>query len=257
MGSNRLFVESVGSGPAVLFIHSGVTDSRMWNQQFEAPGDHQLIRFDMRGYGQSALGSEKFSNPVDAMTVLDDLEIDTAVVVGCSVGGNVALQIVSLTPERVDGLVLVGTDAPGFDPGIDYQSPEWPDVVAAFQADDLVRAAELEAEIWLAGIGRSIADMDSELVELFIEMDLNALRNEDERDELETSTPLHSLPKVEVPVRVIVGELDIPQMHAAGSHLAEELSDQPAVVIAESAHLPSMDQPGTFNRALEAFLTAL
>ena len=249
--------ESLGSGPAVLFIHSGVTDSRMWNHQFEAPRDQQLIRFDMRGYGRSDLGSETFSNSVDAINVLDDLGIDTAVVVGCSVGGRVALEIAAQVPERVDGLLLIGTDAPGFDPGIDYQSPEWPDVVAAFQADDMVAVAELEAEIWLAGIGRSTADMDPKLVELFIEMDLIALRSESARDELERSTPLESLPKVDIPVLVIVGELDIPQMHAAGSHLAEKLSDQPAVVIAQSAHLPSMDQPEAFNRALEAFLTTL
>jgi pimeloyl-ACP methyl ester carboxylesterase len=46
-------------------------------------------------------------------------------------------------------------------------------------------------------------------------------------------------------------------MHAASNHLAEKLSDQPALVIAESAHLPSMDQPEAFNKALNAFLTTL
>jgi pimeloyl-ACP methyl ester carboxylesterase len=88
-------------------------------------------------------------------------------------------------------------------------------------------------------------------------MDLTALRNEKARDELERSTPLDSVPGVDVPVRVIVGKLDIPQMHAAANHLAEKLSDQPALVIAESAHLPSMDQPEAFNTALNAFLTTL
>jgi pimeloyl-ACP methyl ester carboxylesterase len=247
----------VGSGPAVLFVHSGVTDSRMWDQQFGAFGDHQLIRFDMRGYGRSDLGSERFSNADDAIGILDDLGVETAVVVGCSVGGNVALQIASQAPDRLHGLVLVGTDSPGFDPGIDYQSPEWPDVVAEFQAGDMVRAAELEAEIWLAGIGRSTADMDTKLVDLFVEMDLIALRNESDRDELEASNALEGLPNVDVPVLVVVGELDIPQMHAAANHLSEKLSAQPAVVIAESAHLPSMDQPEAFNRALGAFLTTL
>ena len=229
----------------------------MWNGQFAEKSGFELIRFDMRGYGRSKLGSQPFMNHIDALAVLDQLGVQRAILVGCSIGANTALQLAAATPERVEGLFLVGADAPGFDPGIEYESPEWPDAMAAFRAGDLKRVAELEAEMWLAGIDRSVAELDTEVVELFLEMDLIALQNETARDELDTAEPLEHLPRIDRPVRVVVGDRDIPQLRAAADHLALELSDSPAVVLDDAAHLPSMDRPAPFNDVLDSFLTGI
>ena len=256
-GDSALYHEVAGSGRPVLFIHAGVTDSRMWDGQFRAIEGWQLIRFDMRGYGKSRLGSERFINRDDALDLLDYLGIDSAVIVGCSIGGNTALQIAATAPERIDGLVLVATDAPGFDPEIEYESPEWPDAVAAFTAGDLQRAAELEAEIWLAGIGRTCSELPRETVDLFVEMDLIALNNETARNDLDIEEPLTELPELDAPVEVIIGARDIPQMAASAVHLATELGNGDPVVIEDTAHLPPMDQPLVFNTVLERFLSGL
>ena len=253
-GDTALHSNSLGTGRSVLFLHAGVADSRMWNGQFAEKPGFQLIRFDMRGYGRSKLGSHPFTNHDDALFVLDHLGVERAIMVGCSIGANTALQLAAAAPERVEGLVLVGADAPGFDPGVEYQSPEWPEAIAAFGAGDLKRVAELDAEMWLAGVDRSVAELDPDAVELFVEMDLIALESESARDELDTTEPLEHLPQVDLPVRVIVGDRDIPQLRAAADHLARELSDSPAVVLADTAHLPSMDRPAAFNAVLDSFL---
>ncbi len=255
---STLWLDSKGDDrQVVLFIHAGVADSRMWNSQFEAIDGQRLIRFDMRGYGRSRLGSQRFTNRDDATAVLDHLGIDRAVVVGCSIGGYTALQLAEAAPERLDGVVLVAADAPGFDPGIDYESPEWPQAVEAFQAGDLRLAADLEAEMWLAGIDRTCSELDGETVDLFVAMDLIALENEAARDELENGIPLEELPRIDVPVEVMVGSRDIPQVLAAAEHLASHLSDERPRVIDNAAHLPSMDQPGAFNDALTGFLASI
>lgn len=144
-----------GSGRPVLLIHASVADSRMWDAQFEDIEGYRLVRFDMRGYRRSQVGSQRFTNRDDAFAVLDHLGIERAVLVGCSIGGNTALPMAETSPERVDGLVLVPADAPGFDPAIDYESPEWPEAVEAFGAGDLARVAELEPRCgWPGSSGR-------------------------------------------------------------------------------------------------------
>lgn len=253
----HVYFEVVGDGPTLLFIHAGVADSRMWDGQFETISGYQLVRFDMRGFGRSDLGSEPFKDHEDAMAVLDHLGVGNAVVVGCSIGGNAALQIADAAPERVDGLVLIGADAPGFDPQIDFQSPEWPEALSAFRAGDLERVAQLEAEMWLAGVGRSTFEMDKELVDLFVEMDLIALRNEEKRDKLDAATPLVRLPDIDSPVLAIAGERDIPQLKAAADRIAQVMSDRPSMVIRDSAHLPSMDRPEALNAGLTGFLASI
>jgi pimeloyl-ACP methyl ester carboxylesterase len=256
-GDATLHYESAGSGHPVLFIHAGVTDSRMWNDQFEEIEGFRLIRFDMRGFGRSKLGSQPFSHRDDALALLDHLDVEKACLVGCSIGANTALQIAAAAPDRVAGMVLVGADAPGFDPGIDYESPEWPEALRAFESGDLSRVAELEAEMWLAGRGRSASQLDPDVVELFVEMDLVALENESTREALDTTQPLEDLPDLAVPVLVLVGEHDIPQLHASAAHLAERLSDHEPVVMLGTAHLPPMDRPDVFNQALLSFLGTL
>lgn len=251
-----LFYDEVGTGPAVLFIHAGVADSRMWNQQWSMDGLH-LIRFDMRGFGESALGKTRFSDHEDALSLLDHLDVEKAVVVGCSIGSAVTLQMADSAPERIAGMVLVGADAPGFDPGIDYESPEWPDVLEAFERGDLHRVAELDAEIWLAGRDRSTKDIAASLVDLFIDMDLGALASESDREKLEESQPLQDIPEIDAPVRVVVGDRDLPQVVAAAQHLAERMSDRRADVIPDAAHLPSMDRPDVFNAIIGDFLTSI
>ena len=251
-----IHIEDRGAGPPLLFIHAGVADSRMWTAQLGLPG-HRTIAFDMRGYGQTPLGTETFSNTEDALWVLDAAGVDTAIVVGCSIGGGVALQVVEIAPERVAGLVLIGADAPGFDPDVEYEPPEWPEAVAAFGAGDLQRVAALEAEIWLAGIGRSVMEVEPAIVDLFIDMDLIALRNESERDELENASPLETIPDVDAPSLVIVGERDIPQFRMAAAHLARTLGTGPEITIRDSAHLPSLDRPAEVNRLLLEFTGSL
>lgn len=116
MGDSTLHYESIGEGRPVLFLHAGVADSRMWDSQFDAIDGFQLIRFDMRGFGRSSLGSQRFTNRDDALTMLDRLGIESAVLVGCSIGGNTALAVAEAAPGRLDGLVLVAADVQGSTP---------------------------------------------------------------------------------------------------------------------------------------------
>ncbi len=258
-GQDRLFYREAGEGKAVMFIHAGVADSRMWQPQFEAvPDGYRYVAQDERGFGRTEVGDTQFSSYEDVLTVMDSLDIDKAVLVGCSMGGGVALDVAIATPQRVSGLVLVGASSPGLevDP---YEPPEWPEAVEAFKARNMERVAQLDAAMWLAGYNRELEAVDPRLVEKFVEMDSIALANETKRDELRTPGPdrVAGIEKIEPPTLVVVGEYDLPDIREAADHLASRLSDRPAVVIPDAAHLAGFEQPDAFDAALVGFLKTI
>ena len=254
-----LHIDSAGEGPAVLFLHAGVADSRMWRGQMELPGYRSVV-FDQRGFGKTPWVPGPYIDWRDSVAVLDSLGIEDVTVVGCSIGGAIALHLALAVPERVHGLVLVGAAASGWDPvgGWLEDSLEL-EAMAAGKAGDLDRVVELEAAIWLAGVGRTLEDIDPELVELFIDMDRVPAATETERHSMVEAFGLTNdrLDEIASPTLVIVGEHDQPDLIESAHYLSSRLSDQPALVIREAAHLPSLEQPETFNAALVAFLDSL
>ena len=76
---------------AVLLLHAGIADSRMWQPQIEAleAAGYRVIAPDLRGFGERRLEPAPFSNVRDAEAALDG----PAAVVGASLGGRVALEL--------------------------------------------------------------------------------------------------------------------------------------------------------------------
>lgn len=249
--------KAAGEGPALLFIHAGVADSRMWSEQMDLPG-HRSIVFDQRGYGETKWVPGPYANRTDALAVLDHLDVGEAVVVGCSNGAEAAMQLAIVAPNRVSGLVLVGAAPNGWEPDGGWgDEPFWEEIVAAYKAGDFESVVDYEARLWLAGPSRSLEDVDPAAVALFKEMDLVPQSTESERSEhvqsLEPATN-ERLDEIEAPTLVIVGEHDLPQLIEAASYLAGRLSDRDPVVLADTAHLPSWERPEAFNAALSGFL---
>src|SRR5260370_19142732 len=59
----RIYFESAGAGPAVVFIHAGVSDRRMWDPQFDYFADRfHVVRYDLRGFGKSEMPDLSYSN---------------------------------------------------------------------------------------------------------------------------------------------------------------------------------------------------
>jgi pimeloyl-ACP methyl ester carboxylesterase len=244
-------------GRAVVFVHAGIADRRMWRHQLDAVPDHyRFVSLDLRGHGDTRLTGERFSNHDDVLAVMDHLDIFLAVLVGCSMGGGTAIDVALIAPHRVEGLVLVGTSSPGFEPD-EYESPQWPDILKAYEAGDMERVAELDAEVWVVGYGRDRAEVDEGVIAEMIEMDLIILPDEERRDEL--LVPIDPpragrMDEIEEPILVVVGEHDLPDVHQAARHLAETRSHHEVVVIPDAAHLPSLERPEDFNHALFGFL---
>jgi pimeloyl-ACP methyl ester carboxylesterase len=119
-GGVTLAGEEAGEGIPVVLLH-GLTATRryvvMGSRALER-GGHRVIAYDARGHGQSTPAPDPDAYDYDDLVedlraVMDDREIDRAVLVGASMGAHTAVRMALDHPERVSGLVIA---TPAFDP---------------------------------------------------------------------------------------------------------------------------------------------
>ena len=106
--------EVQGSGePTLVFIHGWSGDGRYWRGQVPYfSQQHRVVTLDLAGHGHSGLEREDFTMPAfgeDVKAVLEDLNVEQALLIGHSMGGPVAVEAARLMPERVIGIVGVDT----------------------------------------------------------------------------------------------------------------------------------------------------
>src|SRR5437763_35214 len=104
----KLPYDEAGSGPAVVLLHAGVLDRRMWAAHLEplAAAGYRAIAPDLPGFGDAPVPAA-YTEWLDVLETLDTLGVERAVLVGNSFGGAMALRVAAVAPERVRGLVLV------------------------------------------------------------------------------------------------------------------------------------------------------
>lgn len=254
LNSTTFHYEMAGNGPPVVFIHAGIADGRMWEGQF-APLSRwfKVIRYDRRGFGQTAPTEGTFSHREDLAALLRYWGIERVSLVGCSQGSKAALDFALAYPEQVERLVLSSPAISGFQFD-DPPSPQDEELDAADAAGDLARVNELEMQIWIDGPYRSPNEVDGELRAMVAEMNAIALANEGIGEEIPSDSAVDRVDEVTMPVLVINGGLDVPRTRAAADWLAAELPDVRRVVMSGLTHLPNMEQPEEFNRLVTEFL---
>ncbi|MFC8530873.1 alpha/beta fold hydrolase [Nocardia sp. NPDC057227] len=111
------YEDSGGTGPVVLLAHEFFMDRTMFAaQQAALTPEFRIVAWDARGHGRSRdqrLPFTFWTAARDALTVLDHIGVERAVVGGTAQGGFTALRAALLAPERVAGLILISTEAGG------------------------------------------------------------------------------------------------------------------------------------------------
>jgi pimeloyl-ACP methyl ester carboxylesterase len=230
-----------------VFVHAGVADRRSWFDVIELVDDRGMrcVAYDQRGYGDTESTDEPYSHRDDLAAVLDDRGLDRVVVVGASRGGQIALDFALATADRVVALMLIGS-APG-----DAPFPPPPDAVIelfgaierAEEGGDLATVNELEARVWLDGPMAPPARVGPPLRDLFLDMNGKALAATPSGAAAAFAPTWERLPTLQLPVSVLVGDLDVPGLAAATKATAERIPDAGYRVLRGTAHLPMLEQP--------------
>lgn len=255
----RIYYEVSGQGTPFVMIHAGVADSRQWNNEFKNfSQDYQVVRYDMRGYGKSAPVEGEYSHLGDLTALLDFLGIhEPLFIMGCSMGGGLAMDFALAQPSKVKGLIMVDSGPSGLE--LDVPAPaKFADIEKAFNAGDYDRVAELDTQVWFDGMNRAADQVNQSMRKLVYEMDRMALSHEvknlGKRLPNTERQAFERLAELDIPVLIIIGEQDIPYMHAAAEYMVEKLPFAKKVVIPDAAHLPNMDHPHEFQEIVKSFL---
>jgi pimeloyl-ACP methyl ester carboxylesterase len=257
-----------GSGPVLVLIHGITSSSRTWRSVMPRLAEHYtVIAPDLLGHGRSAKPRGDYSLGAYASGVRDllmALDINSATVVGHSLGGGIAMQFAYQFPERLERLVLVDSGGLGHEVSLLLRSATLPgaEFVLPLLFADVFRNAAVSVGSFLSRLGiRPSADVrgmaegfhslgDREARAAFVHtarsvMDITGQRI-DARDRLYLAE--------EVPSLIVWGERDpmIPVAHGREAHAL--MPGSRLEVFPRAGHFPFNDDPDRFVRVLRDFI---
>lgn len=246
-----------GDGPAVVFIHAGLVDSRMWDYQLEAFVEHyRVVRFDARGFGMSDIPKREFSPVDDVKALLEFLKIEKASIIGCSMGGGTALEFALEYPQMVDRLVLIGPSVRGYTYSreMDKKVSELFAAIGEMGTPEGVRLF-LEDPYWQYGVPAKEYPEARRFFSALVKENTHALGWYPKHIQLKPETALARAPGLAAPTLIIIGDRESTDNKAAAKALYEAAPDVVMVEIPGAGHMVNLEQPGEFNRIVLAFLS--
>lgn len=249
IGSGRLWTRDEGSGPTVIFLHGFSFDHRQWAPQIERFRErHRCIAYDLRGFGRSAPSTASYDHVLDLHALIESLGLEAPVLVGLSLGANIAMSYAARYPQVPSKLVLASSGLPGFE----WQEERPPDAAKAY-AD--AHGAEATKAFWLHHpLFASLEDYPeaaAAVSEMVTDYSGWHWENADPRV---VSPPGQDPDAVVTPTLVIRGGRDARGYRDIGALLAEKIRNASLVTFDEAGHMVNMEQPDRFNAVLADFL---
>jgi pimeloyl-ACP methyl ester carboxylesterase len=261
-GASRLVGERwPGGAPVVVLLHPGVADRRCWTTVPEVlAGTMTVVAYDRRGFGQSPPSELPFSHIDDLLAVFDQVGVESAWLVGNSIGGGLALDTALVAPDRVAGLVLIAPAVSGAsEPEVDAElQPFEEGITRALASGDLDEVNRLETWLWLDGPSGPEGRVGGDVRTLALSMNDLILANDVAEDVGASDVDAwNRLGEVQVPATVACGDRDASFLINRSRELARRLPRGRHLVLEGMAHLPSLEQPATVAAVLtEALATA-
>jgi 3-oxoadipate enol-lactonase/4-carboxymuconolactone decarboxylase len=229
--------------PPVLLLHSIGTSLHVFDPQAAVLAKHRrVIRMDLRGHGQSGVTQGPYSMSLharDAVALLDALGVQTAHVVGLSIGGRIALQMAAEHPDRVASLVLMDTAA-------EFPPPQaWQERIEAVLAHGSGTLADVVMPRWV--VDPSLASSQG-LRRMLLNTDRHGYAGS--AAALRDARAAELVGRIGCPTTVAVGDRDIATPPAMSETLRDMIPGAKLVIIPEGAHLPTLERPEASTAAI-------
>ena len=258
--SSGLAYEVAGSGPALVLVHAGVADRRMWDRQWpEFAANHRVVRYDLRGYGETLPPAAAWSHYADLLSVFDELGIGRASIVGVSVGAGIAVEAALARPDAVASLVLAAPGGALFGDDTDDLRSVWHDEVEALDRGDFDEAVEVNLRAWVDGPQRSPEAVAPDVRSFVGRMQRDAFElpewDAERAPETELEPPAAGrLNEVGSPTLVVVGEDDQPATRRAAERVGAAVPNVELVAWPGVAHMLTLERPVAFAQLALDFL---
>jgi pimeloyl-ACP methyl ester carboxylesterase len=255
----------LGEGPAILFVHGLGASWQSWLENMpEFAKDHRVVAMDLPGFGYSETPGEDISIEYYARWTakfMDILGIESAAVVGNSMGGFVSAELAIKFPERVQRLVFVSA-------AIFWQNRR--------RAQPLVQLAKLSDAVVARALVRATDDIATRRRlryaalasagfrypqyvsdELAHEMVRSARRTDGFLPALEALAGYdleEELPKISCPTLIVWGANDQLVSVKDAERLEDLIPDSRREVFERTGHVAMLERPERFNRLVREFL---
>jgi 3-oxoadipate enol-lactonase len=242
--------EVTGDGPGLVLIHAIPFDNTLWLYQAAHFSTwFTVVSVDLRGWGRTAKVTTPFKLEDicrDILGVMDDLAMDKAVVMGCSIGSKTALMLGALWPERFRAVIQVGGNSGPQDMGArmkGYAEEDFPPYRRAhmdFGVTDGFAASPMGKYLFA-----NLAERDPWHDPAAIVRTFAALSEADVRDHL-AAYPL--------PTLIINGEFD--NARPRGEETASRIPHARHEVLLGAGHACMIEDPAGFDALVLDFLKA-
>src|SRR5262252_314280 len=247
----KLYYEECGSGPhVVVLVHDGVLHSAAWDDVWPDFCKHfHTIRYDRRGYGRSPVAAHGYYAADDLAAVLHHLRIKRLAIVGSSHGGEISINFTLDHPEMVEQLVLVGAVVGGM-PYTKHFLERGDALGKPLEKGDIKGAIAAAAkDKYLIAPGNDAARKRMADILLANPQDLTHPELE-----LPEKAALLRLGEIHVSTPLLVGDADIPDVHAHAGAIEAGIARSRRVVISDVGHLMYLEKPAEFSRIVLEFL---
>jgi 3-oxoadipate enol-lactonase len=258
---NNLLVSYTDEGQegssVIIFIHGFPFNKSMWNLQMESLKDnYRLIRYDIRGHGNSDAGNEVFSIDLfvnDLISFMDALKIDNAILCGLSMGGYIALSAINKHSERFDALILSDTQCIADTPDAKGKRIK---AIENIRNTGIEKYAEESIKNLFAPESfstrvKEIADVKEMIMKTSEQSLCSTLLALSVRKET-----CDILSEIKVPVLIMVGSEDKITPPAAARFMHEKIKGSILKIIDHAGHLSNLENPGEFNNQLKKFVAS-
>jgi pimeloyl-ACP methyl ester carboxylesterase len=255
-----LYYEQTGDGFPLVLSHAAFLDCRMFDRLVELLAPHyRVIRYDMRGYGQSSPVNGPVCRRKDLVGLLDHLGVTRAHLLGCSNGGEICLDLALEKPQLAASLTLVGSTPSGFK--MEGAPPQKIlEMLAAMQSGNLEQASELQIQIWLDSDFRQPDQVEPGLRLKALEMNRIPInQNTFFTADVQPLTPLdppavNRLEEVTCPAMIVAGSLDHAEVLRAAAEMTARIPNARQFIFKDCGHVPSYEEPDLFAKKLLGFL---
>ncbi|HYT37869.1 MAG TPA: alpha/beta fold hydrolase [Acidimicrobiia bacterium] len=246
---------------AVVFVHGFPFQASMWEPQIPVAleAGRRAVAPDLPGFGGSDVPADRSAYSIDGYAdlvsaLVDRLGLGRVVLVGLSMGGYIALAVARRHPEILAALVLADTRA-------DPDTPEGRQARSDQQArldegadvtplvDGLLTRVLAEASPRHAEVAARLGDMMRSTARDGWAGALEAMKQRSDQTDL--------LPRISVPVLVVVGESDVLAPPDVAQAMAKAIPGARLEVVPDAGHVSNLENPDVFNRALADFLATL
>jgi 3-oxoadipate enol-lactonase len=251
--AGKLYYEECGTGPdAVILIHDGIAHSAVWDDVWPAfCKQFHTIRYDRRGYGRSPASTTWYTETEDLAALLRHRKVSHAILVGSSHGGELSIDFTLQYPALVRQLVLVGAVVSGL-PYTDHFLNRGMSNSQPFEKNDVPGGlANWSKDKYLLASGHDAAK--KRLLDMLTANPQDMTHADYARP---TQPALHRLKEIRIPTIILVGDADIPDVHAHAGAIEAGIPGSKRVVIADAGHLMYLEKPEEFSRTVISFIDA-